>query len=290
MPLQPYLGQMRVTDANDDPVPFAKIFTYLPGTTTPFTVHTDAGLTVAASNPIIADGSGFVPNIYSRQTIKIDCQTQFGVQVPGYPQDPAIMGFGPDLLDAMRASGLRCVSGGTANAITITTGLSLTAIPLGMQIRIRLAASNTAAATIAVDGLAPVAVQTVLSTALPAGYTRVDADTVLTWSGTAWIASRNVERGNGAGGDFLRFENGWQECRHVLSSSSGGAVTWTYERAFVAATVPYVSGTVIQATLSRTLTIDATPGATSLDFSTRNPATDARGVNPAHLFASGRWY
>ena len=51
----PYLT---VLDGNGNPVPGARIYTYAAGTTTPIATYTDAALTVANHNPIIADAAG----------------------------------------------------------------------------------------------------------------------------------------------------------------------------------------------------------------------------------------
>lgn len=49
----------RQLDANGDPVSGAKANVYETGTTTPVTVYTDTGLSVAHANPIVSDGSGY---------------------------------------------------------------------------------------------------------------------------------------------------------------------------------------------------------------------------------------
>jgi hypothetical protein len=51
----PYLT---VLDGNGSPVPGARIYTYAAGTTTPIATYTDAALSVANHNPIIADAAG----------------------------------------------------------------------------------------------------------------------------------------------------------------------------------------------------------------------------------------
>ena len=105
--------------------------------------------------------------------------------------------------------------GGTADVITITTGLSLAALTTGMEIRFRATAANTGATTINVDAIGAVAALTVTDAALPADYIRTDVDTVIRYNGTNWIASRQVEHGSNANGDYSRWENGVQICTRV---------------------------------------------------------------------------
>jgi hypothetical protein len=49
----------RQLDANGDPVSGAKANVYQTGTSTPVTVYTDTGLSVAHANPIVSDGEGY---------------------------------------------------------------------------------------------------------------------------------------------------------------------------------------------------------------------------------------
>lgn len=49
----------RQLDANGNPVSGAKALVYETGTTTPVTVYTDTGLSVAHANPIVSDSSGY---------------------------------------------------------------------------------------------------------------------------------------------------------------------------------------------------------------------------------------
>jgi hypothetical protein len=48
----------QICDANGDPVSGAKIYVYDPGTTTPQSLYSDTGLSVAVSNPIICNSAG----------------------------------------------------------------------------------------------------------------------------------------------------------------------------------------------------------------------------------------
>jgi hypothetical protein len=98
---------------------------------------------------------------------------------------------------------LRVTYGGTANAITLTTGAGFSGtIPTGLELRFLAGAANTGDTTIAVDGGSPIACRTSATGAvLPAGYIRTAGsgyrETVATYDGTNWIvqASEPVEAG-----------------------------------------------------------------------------------------------
>ncbi len=101
-------------------------------------------------------------------------------------------------------------AGGTGNAITITTGMSLTSVPTGMKIRFRVGSANTGATTINVDGIGAQTAVTVTGVALPNGYTRTGVDTVATWDGSNWTVDRQPERGGtiGTGGIYTKLADG----------------------------------------------------------------------------------
>ena len=50
---------LQAIDQNGDPVPGAKLYVYASGTTTPVAVFSDAALSVALPNPIIANARGY---------------------------------------------------------------------------------------------------------------------------------------------------------------------------------------------------------------------------------------
>lgn len=59
----------RALDANANPYAGAKWFFYLTGTTTPQTVYTTAALSVAHTNPVVADSAGKFANIFFDRSI-----------------------------------------------------------------------------------------------------------------------------------------------------------------------------------------------------------------------------
>jgi hypothetical protein len=96
---------------------------------------------------------------------------------------------------------------GTANARTVTTGLSLSSIPTGFTIKFGVPAINTGAATLNVDGNGAVTMLRPDGTALPSGYLQTGAVLRATFNGTNWIvenvaldrvtAARQVIAGDG---------------------------------------------------------------------------------------------
>lgn len=100
--------------------------------------------------------------------------------------------------------------GGTANAITLATPLSLSALTTGQEFRFRATAANTGATTINVDGIGAKTAKTVTGAALPADYIRTDIDTVCRYDGTDFIVLRETEYGSNANGEYARFANGLQ--------------------------------------------------------------------------------
>ncbi|MBK9073338.1 MAG: hypothetical protein IPL79_20410 [Myxococcales bacterium] len=137
---------------------------------------------------------------------------------------------------------LRVTKGGTANAITLTTGASLGSLTTGLRLRFRATSANTAATTINVDGIGAAAAKTVTGAALPSGYIRSDADTDILYDGTNWIANREDEYGSNANGAYVRFANGFQTCWNTAqtltySSTQQVRVTWTYPAKFITSAV-----------------------------------------------------
>lgn len=145
------------------------------------------------------------------------------------------------------------VYGGTANAITLNVGSGYAVIPTRYRVRFRATATNTGAATVAVDGLPAVALRTVTGVALPAGYIRTDVDTEITFDGTYWVADRAAERGGTNDSGFERFANGslhvWKKLTGLgpISSASGSLFSsstitvGTLAADFLTGTVPSVT-------------------------------------------------
>jgi hypothetical protein len=141
--------------------------------------------------------------------------------------------------------------GGTANAITLTTGFALASLPTGLELRFRATATNTGATTINVDGLGVAAAERARGGAMPAGYIRTDVDTVARYNGTQWVCSRAVEFGSNANGKYTRWEDGRQVC---YFNGSVALVSLTYVKTYPAAfnELPAVWGHCLQQNLDGT--------------------------------------
>ncbi|MEL7282318.1 MAG: DUF2793 domain-containing protein [Pseudomonadota bacterium] len=139
----------------------------------------------------------------------------------------------------------RVTVGGTADALTLTTGANLPALPVGYMVRFRATATNTGATTIDTDGLGPLPCITVTGAALPAGYIRTDVDTVAIHDGSAWVLDRVVERGSNANGNYARFADGTQVFQDTVTldrvSTTRLTATVTFPAAFISSQTATVS-------------------------------------------------
>ena len=81
---------LRVLDDSGNPEPGAQIFIYETGTTTPVTVYTDEALSVAHPSPIVADGDGYLAQIFygGSVSLKIVIQDSTGTELQTI--DPAM--------------------------------------------------------------------------------------------------------------------------------------------------------------------------------------------------------
>ena len=61
--LAPY-PWLQFMDGNGTPYPNALLYTYIAGTSTPLATYSDSDLSVANSNPVVADADGIFPAIY----------------------------------------------------------------------------------------------------------------------------------------------------------------------------------------------------------------------------------
>jgi len=184
-------------------------------------------------------------------------------------------------------------TGGTANALSLTTGSALPSLPTGLQLRFRATAGNTGPATVAVDGLAARSIRTVTGALLPAGYIRSGTGTVITYDGTDFIAERQTERGSGADGDYTRWADGTQIC-WFATSAVGFTVnvtsyyTWTYPTGFAA---PPVAGCTMRRNDNGTTAAAARQGLIDSETQSNWAHTGASAATwDFKLVANGRWY
>lgn len=144
---------------------------------------------------------------------------------------------------AAPASSVYGTYGGSANAITVTAGLS--GIAVGTKVRFRASAANTGAATLNVDGSGAIPCRTITGAVLPAGYICTTVNTEAEYDGTYWVLGREIERGSNANGEYVRFADGTQICTCSMSNVVGPITTaegaiwrsaeyaWTFPASFV---------------------------------------------------------
>jgi hypothetical protein len=83
----------RAEDAAGASLPFALLYTYAAGTTTPLTTYQDAAGTIPNSNPVICDANGLaVVFLTTGVAYKFSLTDQYGTVQPKYPQDNLVGG------------------------------------------------------------------------------------------------------------------------------------------------------------------------------------------------------
>lgn len=195
--------------------------------------------------------------------------------------------------------------GGAADAIEIETGGEFTSLTAGIVVRFKATATNTGPATIAVDGVPAKPAKTVTGAELPAGYIRTDLHTEAYYDGTGWVIERQIERGSGTGGDWVRFADGTQICHHklTLDYNSGSLLKadWVYDREFSA--VPEIFGSVNISSFNSGATpvLEEVGGVNAGSTTTASASIQIRRIPGMTNFASGdstltrmtaigRWY
>jgi len=83
----------RAEDASGASLPFALLYTYAAGTTTPLATYTDAAGTIPNSNPVVCDANGLaVVYLPTGVAYKFLLTDQYGTVQPKYPQDNLVGG------------------------------------------------------------------------------------------------------------------------------------------------------------------------------------------------------
>jgi environmental stress-induced protein Ves len=241
-------------------------------------------ITAAAGVSIngVTAGTFTLAGIYSAATLKrtgVDAWTLIGA--------PATTG----------ASGDWCNATGTANAIVLTPASAAVraSYATGDQFRARIGTTNTGATTVNVAGLGVKTCLTVTGAALPAGYIRTDADTVMTYDGTNFVVDRLAEYGSNANGAFWRYADGRLDC-HIygladLATSTDGTRSWislTYTWT-LPATMLSTSFIVAGQSANTSKWVVCTP-ATASTVTCRTMSYANTGASTVNLSASGRWY
>lgn len=136
-----------------------------------------------------------------------------------------------------------CTVGGTANAITLTSGLNLSALVAGQRAVFLAASTNTGAVTINLDALGATAATDYAGAAIAAGYIVAGHLYQAIYSGGAWIVIPLL--GAGGGGTVTQITSkstgvtlnrlSGVITTHDASLASGAAVTFRVTNALVAA-------------------------------------------------------
>jgi hypothetical protein len=184
------------------------------------------------------------------------------------------------------ASGDWCNATGTANAIVLTPASATVraSYATGDQFRARIGTTNTGATTVNVAGLGVKTCVTVTGAALPAGYIRTDAATVMTYDGTNFVVDRLAEYGSNANGEFWRYADGRLDCEHVVNAGTA----WTFPASFAGA----AGG--IRAFVTPRSGLFRTSGAGSISTTGFTPGvydlTALAQTTSCSVKASGAWY
>lgn len=164
-------------------LPGAKAYFYQAGTTTPITTYTTAALSVAHNHPVVADSNGIFAPIFINEavnaTYRLQLYSSSDVLQDGYDLDNLPSDLNPNNLGVYVSS-----VGGTANAITLTPSLPISAYAAGQSFRFIAASANTGAVTVAISGLTTKAITKGGAVALVAGDIPVGAVVTITYDGT----------------------------------------------------------------------------------------------------------
>lgn len=173
-------------DSNGDPLAGGKLYTYTAGTTTPKATYTTSTGAVANANPIILDAAGRTPN---------EIWLEVGVQYKFILKTSADVTIGtydnlPPINDPYSINSLLSNVTGT-NTIVATATPTLTAYAAGQTYSFVAANSNTAAATLSIDGLTAKSITKNGTAALSAGDIQAGKLTWVEYDGTTFQLINN---------------------------------------------------------------------------------------------------
>ena len=177
-------------DDNGNPLTGGKVYTYAAGTTTPAATYTTSTGAVANTNPIILDAAGRTANetwLVAGSLYKFIVKTSTDVLVGTYDGLPAIND--PYSINSLLGS----VTG--TNAIAAVATPSLTAYAAGATYAFIAANTNTAAATLSIDGLATKSITKNGSATLTAGDIQIGKLTWVQYDGTTFQLINNIVYG-----------------------------------------------------------------------------------------------
>ena len=186
--------------------------------------------------------------------------------------------------------------GGTANAITLTTSRTLSALTLGMGFWFIPTVTNTTTVTCDIDGIGVVTLKTITGVNLPAGYLLADTPTFMFYNGTNLVCDRQIERGSNVNGAYTKYADGKLLAEHTVTGvtctiaagaifSSGSGPTWTFPSVFIAAPAT----TVVTEFSTSWCNAGIATTTTKTDFRRFATTSDPTGRD-CDLSAQGYWY
>lgn len=177
-------------DDNGNPLTGGKVYTYAAGTTTLLATYTTSAGTVANTNPIILDAAGRTANetwLVAGTLYKFIVKTSADVLIGTYDGLPAIND--PYSINSLLSS----VTG--TNAIAANATPAITAYAAGVMYSFVAANTNTAAATLSINGLATKSITKNGTVALSAGDIQVGKLTLVQYDGTTFQLMNNIVYG-----------------------------------------------------------------------------------------------
>lgn len=105
---------------------------------------------------------------------------------------------------------------------------------------------------------------------------------------TGAVMESNASAAAPTNGYYRRTADGAQDCWFSFTSSAAGATSWTFPAAFLAASVPVVTGCAVSASTALSVVLDAAPSNTAATISVRD-TTGARVAAAVCVCAIGRW-
>ena len=187
-------------DNNGNPLVGGKIYTYVAGTTTPIATYTTSAGTVANTNPIILDSGGRTTNEIWQAigtAVKYVLYTSTSTLIGTYDNVPSIN-------DPYNINNQLGSVAGT-NAITATASPTLTAYVTGAIYSFIAVNTNTAAATLSIDGLPAKSITINGTAASKAGNIQAGKVTLVTYDGVTFQLLNNVIWGGSQSGGTMDY-------------------------------------------------------------------------------------
>ncbi|WP_386681809.1 hypothetical protein [Loktanella sp. R86503] len=308
---------------------------YETGTLTPVAIWADRAGEVSLTNPVTLDAQGRAPLIFYtgsvavKEVIKnaagvtvdvIDPSPRFSVTssaADGVTASPRPSNTGltvqeqldnvSDALATFADTPVATVGGGTANAISLDSGKSLSSVATGQRLSFIGALDNTDSMMVTVDGLPAVPIKTVTGANTPAKYVRAGVLTEMHYDGAQWIAEREKETITLSSGVAELFEDGVMRATSIIDGTThnmvtavgatglytfASSLTWVYPTPVSFTAAPAVSGSMQRNVPGSIWGVSVfTRGVSESTYSAWGSVAVAPGVARNYsMFAVGKWY